>query len=247
MALLHCNFFSDTLGLSCSMNVLLPQKTTREALPVLYLLHGRSDDYTGWLRRTSIERYVDGLDLAVVMPDVHRSYYTDMAHGGRYWTFIAEELPAICRGFFPLSAEREDTFVAGLSMGGYGAFKLALSHPERFAAAASLSGALDPARVTGSRGDMRREWELIYGDLDAHAGSDNDVMYLAERVAASDGPKPRLFQWCGTDDFLYKGNIRFRDHARALGLDLDYSEGPGAHAWECWDAQIQNVIEWMGV
>jgi len=247
MALLHCNFFSDTLGLSCSMNVLLPQKTTREALPVLYLLHGRSDDYTGWLRRTSIERYVDGLDLAVVMPDVHRSYYTDMAHGGRYWTFIAEELPAICRGFFPLSAEREDTFVAGLSMGGYGAFKLALSHPERFAAAASLSGALDPARVTGSQGDMRREWELIYGDLDAHAGSDNDVMYLAERVAASDGPKPRLFQWCGTDDFLYKGNIRFRDHARALGLDLDYSEGPGAHAWECWDAQIQNVIEWMGV
>jgi S-formylglutathione hydrolase FrmB len=245
MALLHCNFFSDVLGLSCSMDVLLPEKRNSEGIPVLYLLHGRSDDHTAWVRRTAIERYVADLDLAVIMPDVHRSCYTDMARGWRYRTFVSEELPGICHGFFPLSRKREDTFVAGLSMGGYGAFKLALSHPDRFAAAASLSGALDPARVVESKGDMRREWELVYGDLDGHAGSENDLMHLAERVAASDGPKPRLFQWCGTEDFLYKGNLRFRDHAQALGLDLTYSEGPGDHRWRYWDEQIKNVLEWV--
>jgi S-formylglutathione hydrolase FrmB len=153
MALLHCDFFSDVLGLSTSMTVILPQATTRQigmsgavradAHPTLYLLHGMSDDHTIWVRRTSIERYVAPLGLAVVMPAVHRSFYTDMAHGANYWTFISEELPLLARSFFPLATSREANFVAGLSMGGYGAFKLALTYPDRFAAAASLSGVLD--------------------------------------------------------------------------------------------------------
>ena len=144
MALIQCDFYSEVLQLSTSMNVILPQPA-RSRYPVLYLLHGLSDDHTIWLRRTSIERFVDPLGLAVVMPAVHRSFYTDMAAGNRYWTFVGRELPALVRAFFPVSRRREDTFVAGLSMGGYGAFKLALSFPQRFAAAASLSGALDQA------------------------------------------------------------------------------------------------------
>ncbi|MFD0818010.1 alpha/beta hydrolase, partial [Micromonospora zhanjiangensis] len=153
MALMRCDFFSETLGLNTSMTVLLPQRTatqigmsgaTRDGdPPVLYLLHGLSDDDTIWLRRTSIERYVAPLGLAVVMPQVARSFYTDEANGNRYWTFLSEELPELCRSFFRLSDRREDTFVAGLSMGGYGALRWALRAPHRFAAAASLSGALD--------------------------------------------------------------------------------------------------------
>src|SRR5690606_35149889 len=119
--------------------------------PVLYLLHGLSDDDTIWLRRTSIERYVAGLGLAVVMPNVHRSFYADMAYGGQYWTFLTEELPRVAGDFFPLSDAREDNYVAGLSMGGYGAFKWALSYPERFAAAGSLSGVLDLAKHQNGR------------------------------------------------------------------------------------------------
>ena len=111
MALIHCDFFSHVLGLCCSMDVILPQRpvageATPEPFPTLYLLHGLSDDHTIWQRRTSIERYVADLRLAVVMPAVGRSFYTDMAHGLRYWTFVSEELPAICRGLFPLSARR---------------------------------------------------------------------------------------------------------------------------------------------
>ena len=140
------------------MTVVLPQATSSQIgltgettggdAPVLYLLHGLSDDDTIWLRRTSIERYAAPLGLAVVMPQVARSFYTDEAHGNRYWTFLSEELPQLARSFFHLSDRREDTFVAGLSMGGYGALKWALHRPGRFAAAASLSGALDLVAVS---------------------------------------------------------------------------------------------------
>ena len=245
MALIQCDFYSETLQLSTSMNVILPQPA-RARYPVLYLLHGLSDDHTTWLRRTSIERYAEPLGLAVVMPAVHRSFYTDMACGNRYWTFVSQELPALARGFFPISRQREDTFVAGLSMGGYGAFKLALSFPQRFAAAASLSGALD--QVGGMEyADAAFLDELvnIYGDLGKLAGSPNDVMHLARQLARPARPKPRLYQCCGTEDFLYHQNLRFRDQARALGLDLTYEEGPGEHEWGYWDRMIQRVLAWL--
>jgi len=256
MALIQCDFYSHTLDLNCSMNVILPQPApaspgeppveTDRRWPVLYLLHGLSDDHTIWLRRTSIERYVDGRNLAVVMPAVQRSYYTDMAAGGRYWTFVSEELPRLVRSLFPISARREENFVAGLSMGGYGAFKLALTHPDRFAAAASLSGALDQAsHVRNSSGAWRREQRNIFGDLNKVPGSRSDLFALADRLAASQAPQPALFQWCGTEDFLYQDNLRFRDHAMQAGLDLVYEEGPGDHVWSAWDEQIQRVLAWL--
>jgi S-formylglutathione hydrolase FrmB len=235
------------------MTVILPQATRSQIgmegkaaagkHPTLYLLHGLSDDHTIWLRRTSIERYVAPLGLAVVMPAVHRSYYTDMRAGGDYWTFVSEELPEIARSFFPLSDRREHNFAAGLSMGGYGAFKLALRRPDAFAAAASLSGALNAAQRNGLSAD---ESERIFGGAnDPDRGGENDLFQLAASLATSAGPKPKLFQCCGTEDFLYEDNIRFRDHASSLGLDLVYEEGPGAHEWGYWDRHIQRVLEWL--
>lgn len=253
MALIHCDFFSEILGLSCSMVVILPQRplptissSPSPKYPTLYLLHGRSDDHTIWQRRTSIERYAEEKGIAVVMPAVHRSYYTDMAHGHRYWSYISQEVPARARDMFPLSARRDDNFVAGLSMGGYGAFKLALRQPDRYAAAASLSGALDVAdliniKESGWEAEMRN----IFGDLDAIRGSDNDLFQLATQVAQSDQSKPKLFQWCGTEDFLYESNVEFRSFVQNLPLDLTYSDGPGDHTWGYWDAQIQNVLNWL--
>ena len=142
LALLHVDFFSQALGFGTNMDVILPQRTRgqigmegeadQRPYQTLYLLHGMSDDHTAWQRRTSIERYVAPLGLAVVMPAVQFSWYTDLPSGSRYWAYIHEELPAICREFFPLSDRREDTFVAGLSMGGYGAMKIALADGEHF-------------------------------------------------------------------------------------------------------------------
>ena len=256
MILNDVNFFSEVLGLNSRMIVMLPQPgdgaTGRPNYRVLYLLHGHSDDCTAWQRWTSIERYVEGLNLAVIMPDVHLSFYTDMAHGGRYWTFISEELPALAQRIFPLSPDRADTFVAGLSMGGYGAFKLALAYPERFAAAASLSGALDIRYIVAEDGPDRDEAWLagmrnIFGaDLSKVADSDHDLRALARRAAQA-GEKPRLYQCCGTEDFLYQNNLSFRDFLRGLPLDLTYEEGPGEHTWAYWDAMIQRALAWMVV
>ncbi len=256
MALIHCDFFSEVLGQSVSMDVILPQPAAgqigmagggseRTEHPCLYLLHGLSDDHTIWQRRTSIERYVAPLGLAVVMPNAGRSFYTDMKQGQRYGTFISEEVPALARSFFKLSDKREDNFIAGLSMGGYGAFKIALSHPDKFSAAASLSGALDLASRVAQQTDFKEDFNLIFGQDADISGTEHDLLYLAEQNARSK-VKPRLFQCCGTEDFLYQDNLRFRDHAMSLGLDLTYEEGPGIHEWGYWDTQIQQALEWLG-
>ena len=182
------------------------------------------------------------------MPAVNRSFYADTAYGAQYWTFVSEELPRVMHGFFPLSDKRADTFVAGLSMGGYGAFKLALTLPDRFAAAASLSGALDVASIaerSANEGEAwRREKESVFGDLDSLRGSSHDLLYLAEQVARRKR-QPKLFQCCGSEDFLYVANTTFRKHAKKLGLDLHYEEGPGAHEWGYWDENIQRVLAWL--
>jgi len=257
MILTEVKFFSETLGLGCTMHVVLPQrpladaqKKPRKKLRTLYLLHGHSDDHTAWQRWTSIERYVEGLNLAVVMPAVHLSFYNDMAHGGKYWQFISEEVPALVRDICPLSSKREDNFVAGLSMGGYGAFKMALTHPDRYAAAASLSGAVDIREVVweNKADPANKAWleemRTVFGDLSKVPGSKNDLFTLARKVARGT-VKPRLYQCCGTEDDLYPQNVRFRDAMSKLPLDLTYEEGPGEHNWAYWDQMIQNVLAWM--
>jgi S-formylglutathione hydrolase FrmB len=254
VAHLRIDFFADSLALSTSMTVLLPQRTTTQIgmtgaasdgpPPVLYLLHGLSDDDTIWLRRTSIERYVAPLGLAVVMPQVHRSFYTDEHYGGRYWTFLSEELPALVASWFQVSQRREDTFVAGLSMGGYGALKWALRQPERFAAAASLSGAL---HIGGTRtGRVRPEdprlFDRVYGDADP-AGTDDDLLALLGRADAA--ALPALYVCCGEQDELIGGNRVFVAACAAATIPVTSSFGPGEHDWAYWDDTIQDVLAWL--
>jgi putative tributyrin esterase len=245
MASIDCKFFSETLGMASSMRVLLPEPSagaaSRPAHPVLWLLHGLSDDETAWARFSNIERYVQGLDLAVVMPNVHRSYYSNMAHGYRYWDFISEELPNKARALFPLSARRELNFVAGLSMGGYGALKLGLSKPESFAAVACLSSSCDLKNLR----QRPEELALVFGDVAGIRKSGGDLQELARTLASSRGPKPKLFQSCGTEDAMLPGNRDFRDFIAPLGFDYLYEESPGAHDWPYWDAGIQRILHWL--
>ncbi len=259
MAFLDFHFFSETLGLTCAAHVLLPQPTiqqigmtggpARDKYPTLYLLHGLSDDHTIWMRRTSIERYAAEHNIAVVMPAVARSFYQNMASGLKYWTFLSEELPALCQRYFPLSAAREDNFAAGLSMGGYGALRLALQRPEKFCAAASLSGALDLARRLREADKPfaridRREWAGIIGP-ELKAPADANLWLLAAKAASSPDLRPSLYLACGTEDELLSDTRIFRQHLDALELPLTYHEGPGAHEWGYWDTEIQKVLAWL--
>jgi putative tributyrin esterase len=251
MALFQVSFFSHTLGMSMQMNVILPQQEhNNKKIPVLYLLHGRGDDHSIWLRQTSIERYVSEMNLAVVMPSVHLGYYTDMAHGNKYWTFISEELPKICQSFFKnLSDRREDNFVAGLSMGGYGALKMGLGAPEKFGAVASLSGALDMSSICLERQQPKEKQflENIFGEDKFVKSSDNDLLALASQLEKSNKPLPKVYIWCGTEDFLYRHNLTMKKHLEDLKFDLTYEESPGDHRWMYWDTQIQRVLEWLAI
>jgi len=259
MALMHVNFFSNTLGMCVQMDVIIPQRTieregckTPGKYPTLYLLHGMSDDHTIWQRRTSIERYADQYSLAVVMPSTHLGWYTDLPHGGRYWTYISEELPAICRDFFPsMSDKREETFAAGLSMGGYGAMKLGLRASDTFSKVASLSGGVDAVRLVreslGETPAMKAFWENTFGPADKAVGGFNDLFAAAEELKASGKPLPEIYMWCGHQDFLYQDNLAMRDHLNKLGYSLTYEEAPGDHQWKYWDEKIQTVLTWLKI
>ena len=252
MAFFDCHFFSETLALSVSAHVLIPQAAAakRTSHPTLFLLHGLSDDHTMWMRRTSIERYAAERNLAVVMPAVGRSFYQDMAGGARYWTYLSEELPAIMRRFFRLSEKRTDNFAAGLSMGGYGALRLALAHPERFAAAASFSGALDYVRRLRDSGKpgsriSKAEWDSVAGPAADAAGTTSDLHFLAKRVASRRGPKPALWLSCGTGDDIIADTRAFHRQLDALRWRHHCEESEGAHDWAYWDGQIQRAIAWL--
>jgi S-formylglutathione hydrolase FrmB len=250
MALLTVNFFSDVLEVGASMNVIWPQTTEHQVgvsggrsasrPPVLYLLHGRTDDHSAWTRNSSVERYAVARGVAVVMPAVQRSFYTDEVHGDRYWTFLSEELPALVGSMFRVSKRREDTFVAGLSMGGYGAMKCALRDPDRFAAAATMSGALD---IQALLRDRERRQELVDRVFGPKPAADEDVFALLE---SADGSRlPRLHVSCGTEDQLLDHSRRFAAAAEKRGADVTVDLRPGEHEWGFWDTEIRTVLDWL--
>lgn len=251
MAFVTCKFFSQSLQLAREFWAVVPEPPPSGPVPVRYpvvfLLHGLSDDHTIWQRRTSVERYAQERGLAVVMPGVDRSFYLNMASGPRYGDYISEEIPRVARALLPLSEDPAHTYVAGLSMGGYGAFKLALDHPERYAAACSLSGAVDMglrAPLLAADG-LGEEMTRVFGDLASVRGGPHDLLHLAAGCRQAGRAVPRLLQLCGTEDFLYPDNQAFRHQALALGLPLTYREGPGTHEWGYWDKHLPAVLDWF--
>ena len=160
MAFLRCEIAAESLRMATAVDVILPDKGDLHDAKTLYLLHGLTDDCTGWTRYTAVERYARERGMAVVLPEVQRSFYTDMVYGLPYFTYVSEELPAVCRRMFGLAAAREQNYIFGLSMGGYGAMKCALTYPERYAGAASFSGVSDLRRTIERRSLSLREAEL---------------------------------------------------------------------------------------
>ena len=253
MAYLEMHFHSNALDRQVAINVLLPEvPKASDAVgkpqgpcKTLYLYHGLSGDQSVWMRRTSIERYAAKYNLAVIMPNVDRSWYTDMATGANYFTFVTQELPQVVRSYFKdLSPLREDNLVAGLSMGGYGAVKAALSCPETFGACASLSGSLDITRK--NRSYILAEWQAIFGfnlkSADELEGTQHDLFALTRKNHAKGLPFPKLYLWCGTEDSLLSVNRDYRDLLNELNIPHTYKESEGNHSWPWWDLHIQDAL-----
>ena len=227
MAFIQMNLMSEMLMRTVPVNVILPADKLympgvprREDKPfkTLYLLHGVFGNYTDWVCGTRIQRYAEEHDLAVVMPSGDNAFYVDRPAGGNnYGRFVGEELVALTRKMFPLSHAREDTFIAGLSMGGYGSDFLS------------------------SKGFA----EACFGDLTKLLGSDKDPKALVRSLREAGRPIPQIYMACGTEDGLLAANRDMAAYLKAQGASVTYVEGPGGHEWDFWDTYIKKAIEWL--
>lgn len=257
MALIQANIISGSLERMVPIQVILPVEkyldgAEKRLFPTLYLLHGVTGNCTDWLTRTNILRWAEAKGLAVVMPSGENSFYVDRPERRScYGQFVGQELVRLTRAMFPLSCRREDTFIAGLSMGGYGAVRNGLKYHDTFSRIAGLSSAnvvdgIEKRTNNASSFLGRRDFaESIFGDLTKVRDSDSDPRWLAEQLRLTGAPFPKIYLACGTEDGLLESNWRLRDALRAAGADVTYEEGPGDHEWDFWDRYIRRVLDWL--
>lgn len=248
MAHINLKFFSEALDMQASVEVIIPQKSTDGEIGIsskaqegkykcLYLLHGLSDDETIWMRRTSIERYAAEYGICVVMPCAARSFYSDMSNGGlKYYTYIAKEIPAVIEEMLNVSPKREDRYIGGLSMGGYGALKIAMREEGRYAAAFGLSSVADIYNETFT--------EILIPVFNGNIPKEDNLFELAAEHNA-DALKPRIYMTVGRDDYMYNDNVRLSKCFKDLDYDYEFVETQGTHSWALWDNTVQDALKWM--
>ncbi|SER54587.1 S-formylglutathione hydrolase FrmB [Gracilibacillus ureilyticus] len=234
---LHVHFHSETLGMPVQMEVLLPESPilTDKDYPVLYLLHDMGDGHTSWLRKTNIETHIEELSMAVVMPMGHLGYYTDMFSGKKYFSFITEELPAICERMFPLSEER---IIAGNGIGGYGALKAGLLAFDKFKKAASFSAPIDIDSI--SRRLTQDQSLDIFGLNDDLKGTEHDL-YAVEVLSS----RTQFYLSCDVDDYR-KDNRLFAEYLQRSGLSCSIREiQQFPDKWKNLDRSLSEFIIWL--
>lgn len=260
MAVMEVQFLSRMLKGNVTFTAVIPTDGPDPNAPApvagpfktLYLLHGIFGHHSDWLHGTRIRQLAERKRVAVIMPSGDNSFYLDRPEtGSLYGAYIGRELVEASRAMFHLSRRREDTFIAGLSMGGYGAILNGLLYHDTFGAIAGLSSALITYRFETAEGRKNLlpvadgYHEAIFGDLARVKGSDKDPEALVERLLDAGADLPKLYLCCGTEDFLLEENRRFRDFLAGRGVDFTYVEGPGGHDWAFWDAYIEKVLDWL--
>ncbi len=274
MAVLQMNFMSMYLGMQTNITVCLPTFSYQDFMnghtdyyvpgmkfQTLYLLHGGSGDDTDYVKLTNIVRYADEHKLAVVMPSDYNQFYTDNPHGPRYWKYVAEELPQVCQTLLPLSPKREDNFVAGLSMGGFGAMKMGILQGEQFAAVLCMSGSsLQPDRAKDFGKGMRRSGkdpdimpmahlESLFGDMNQFKGSIHDMYHYAALNVQQKKQLPKFFFTVGDQDFARQDVEDAHQHLTSLGYETFFELVPGyGHEWDFWDLTLKKAIaDWLPI
>ncbi|MCR4435205.1 MAG: alpha/beta hydrolase family protein [Clostridiales bacterium] len=261
MALVQVNFISKSLSRTVTFNAVIPTDSLpipgepapeKKPFKTLYLLHGIFGNYTDWISGTSIQSLAQRKNLAVIMPSGDNSFYVDHeASGDMYGEFIGRELVDQTRELFHLSCRREDTFIGGLSMGGYGALRNGLKYHDTFGCIIALSSALILRDAMVSTHDApvnfakRGYYESVFGDLTKLMGSDKDPEALIAILKRQNADIPKIYLACGSEDFLIRQNRDYRDFLQAQGVEFTYEEGPGIHDWIFWDKYIEKAINWL--
>ncbi|MBR0373733.1 MAG: acetylesterase [Mogibacterium sp.] len=252
MALLQVNFMSQALFRTVPMNVILPADrfdadTDRylnekdHKYKTLYLLHGLLGNYTDWVSQTRIQKWAEEKNLAVVMPSGDNSFYLNSrTPWNDYGTFIGQELVEITRRMFPLSEKREDTFIAGLSMGGFGAIRNGIVYSENFSHVAGLSAAVHIFE------DISEEANIgLFDNMAAAAKTDRNPWVAVDEMLSEQRRVPKVYLACGTKDDLLESNLAFRDYLQEKGIEVTWDEEDCGHEWDFWDRQIKKVLDWL--
>lgn len=258
MAKMTCNVISYILHRTVEITVVIPSPTLPEAMardgaadpcthtpkakyPVLYLLHGSGNNNTTWTGYTNVELFAEEQQIAVVNVAAENKRY--MKYGvDDFFRFMSEELPDFVCGMFPISSRPEDTYIAGLSMGGYGTLLHALTFPERFAALGALSASVKriPVDAVFMPGFDPNTMECTFNE------PEYDLDCLAEKVAAEGRPFPKVYMACGGKDFWLEYDKQYRDKLIGLGADVTWDELPEyAHEWRFWNIEIEKFLEWL--
>lgn len=261
MAFIQMHILSQSLMRTVPVHVILPvdkmpmpgkKEWEEKSYKTLYLLHGVLGNCTDWVNNTRIQRYAEENDLAVVMPSGDNAFYIDQPAGQNYYgEFIGQELVELTRKMFPLSRKREDTFIGGLSMGGYGALRNGLKYHETFGYIVALSSALmiETFPQRDNENPMfieRRDYtEACFGNLDKVAESDKNPKYLVEMLRQERAVLPKIYMACGEEDRLLEYNKDYASFFRKSGRDITFETGPGNHEWDFWDTYIKKGIEWL--
>lgn len=211
--------------------------------PALYLIHGSRMNSTSWLRQSMCETLTDGKPMAIIMPSICNSFGANMKWGSDYEDFLADELPTLCERMLAVKPGRENRYVAGLSMGGHVALNLGLNHPERFAACASFSGAVN-GKVLYTRGYIA-DPEDLFGTPEEFEQSHYNLFEAAKKLAASDSPKPRILLTCGESDGWCVHNRALSAVMTKAGLDHTLRTWPGAHDWKFWNESYEMLLSWL--
>lgn len=241
MAFFKGDISSSELGMHTGIQVIIPDGVVNAETPVVYLLHGLSDNCSNWVRLTSVERYANRHGVAIVIPEVQRSFYSDMKYGLNYYSYISKELIQIVHSFFGLPTTKDKTFIAGLSMGGFGALKCGMSNPKQYAAVASFSAVCDIQDLLDQDMTSANCGELyaILGD-GLVVGDENNLYKIADKCK-----DVRVLMTCGTLDILHEQNLALKTHMEDIGMDITYREWDGDHTWEFWDSSIEMALEYF--
>lgn len=257
MALVTVNFESKCLNRNVTYRAIIPTEHPSnqqdfKPFKTLYLLHGMFGNCEDWITGTRVKRFAEVNRLAVIMPSGDNSFYVDHLNRHDYYgEFIGRELVEHSRNMFQLSSRREDTFIAGLSMGGYGAVRNGLKYHHTFSHIAGFSSALILKEALNSTEEheiffrTRPYFESIFGNIDELIGSDNDYKALIKNLKAQQIEIPKLYLACGTEDYLLENNRDYRDFLIQQNVDFTYVESPGGHDWDFWDEYIQKIMDWL--
>ena len=243
MEIINHIFDSKALGCSTSFNVLIPSNTSIDnSFGTLYLLHGAYGNENDWLNCSTIKELSIKHNLIFVFPRGEQSYYTNALNGPQYEDFISKELKIFIENTYNVSKNRENTYIAGLSMGGYGALKIALNNKDKYSLVGSFSGVVDIAKIAPQRDNSVFRFDLTFGDISKLKGSKHDLFKLSYDSFKDKQYDLDIFISCGTEDHLYTDNLRFKYHLSSTGYDFIYSESPGVHDWIYWNKAITEFL-----